>query len=893
VHRVIRLVSTLVLLAPLLAAAQAGSYTVAGRVVGPQEFVLPDASVKLLGANRILLGEARTGDDGWFQFAGLPAGRYEFRVEAKGFSPYQRVLDVPADTAEPLKVELHLAPVAFQVTVTGRHGEPEETLVEPASVRLRGAEELRQRDGAHLPRMLAEEPGILTQETTPGQGSPILRGQGAQTVLYLLDGIRFNNSIYRSGNTQYLGWVPASATDSVEVFLGPAGAQYGSDALGGAINVLTALLPPWTDRGAQWSAENAIFFSSADLAAGNALRASLAGPRASLSLTGSWRRHQGLRSGGGEDSHNSLTRFFGFTPEQVRATLGSRLVDTDYAQSSWTAKLGARFAAHQFLTFAWVQAEQYGLRRYDRLLGGEGRLRHDLAPQRLGFGYARYQKLGTGKLRSLEATFSVNRQTDGQTLQTRETSPQDREINRVTALGYLFSTSWAPIRRHSLTAGAEFYDEFVFGQRTEQRSGQLPVPSRPRFPNGTRYQALGVYLSDDWEVVAEKMLVENGVRSSYFRFRTDAEKSARGGAPPVPTATETFRDVTIHSGFSWFVRREWVVFGRVARGFRAPSVFDLGELGLTGGGFEVPPEEAVRLGAQVGDSAAPDASSTRQPWQQLGAEVLWSFEGGLRGKLRQVSGDVTLFDSELFDGIERRTLIVPGTVVGETIGGQVITGQDQAGRIFVDADPRPVVSRANIGRVRLYGLESTVRASWTAQWSSAFKAAWQRGTELDTGHPARRVAPLFFFASLRWSHSRGRVWLEGFAEVSGPQERLNPAELADPRTGALRTASGIRDFFHTTAQRLGLIANDRLRLTGETVEQVIARVLGPAGEAQPLFVRTNGFATVNFRGSVTLNQRNELSFALLNLTDANYRRHGSGFDAPGINLQVSYRWRFR
>ena len=50
---------------------------------------------------------------------------------------------------------------------------------------------------------------------------------------------------------------------------------------------------------------------------------------------------------------------------------------------------------------------------------------------------------------------------------------------------------------------------------------------------------------------------------------------------------------------------------------------------------------------------------------------------------------------------------------------------------------------------------------------------------------------------------------------------------------------------------------------------------------------------LNLRGAYVLNERNEILFALLNLTDANYRKHGSGFDAPGINLVISYRLKFR
>lgn len=874
--------------------AQTSHHTVSGMVTGPRGLPVIDASVKIFGANRVLIAEARTDEEGQFTIAPLAEGHYELRVEATGFSAFQRIIAVPLPPFEKLEVNLKLTPVEFEVTVTARHGAPEDTFFEPASVRIRGTRELIQREVSHLPRMLAEEPGILVQETTPGQGSPMLRGQAAQTVLYLLDGIRFNNSTYRSGHTQYLGWLPASAVDAVEVFLGPAATQYGSDALGGAINVMSALPPPWSDRKVTWGGESSTFFKSADLGAGGSLSAYIAGRNIAFTLVGSYARHQELRAGRGEDSHNSLTRFLGFTPEQVRVTLGSRLRDTDYAQTGYTAKLGVRLRSDQFLTLSWIQSEQYGVRRYDRLWGGEGHLRSDFLPQRLSFGYVRYQKIGVRRLQNLQATFSINQQTDGQISQTRETSSLGHELNRTTALGYLFSTTWVPAHAHTLTTGVELYDEYIFGKRTDTSSSGVTRQVRPRFPNGARYQSLGSYASDDWAAIPNKLLIESGLRFSYFRFKSRSAKNVFvNGVPTVPDATETFTDLTFNAGLAYSLIPSLVAFGRLARGFRAPTVFDLGEQGLTGGGFEVSPREAVAFNALIGDSAGSNAVSTGRDWRALRPEVLWSFEGGLRWKTRRLSGSLTLFDSEFDDSIQRRVLIVPSPVVSQSIGNETIIRQDEVGRIFVELDFRPVVSRANIGRVRIQGLEALLRVDWSEQWSSAFKAALQRGRELDTLNYARRISPDTFFASLRWNHPGGRFWLEGFTEISGPQTRLNPMELDDPRIGAWRTAESIAGFSNFAARRLGLIENDRLQLTGETLDEVIARVLGSALEGKPLFDLTKGFATLNLRGAYILDERNEILFAFMNITDMNYRKHGSGFDAPGINFTISYRLKFR
>jgi outer membrane receptor protein involved in Fe transport len=308
--------------------------------------------------------------------------------------------------------------------------------------------------------------------------------------------------------------------------------------------------------------------------------------------------------------------------------------------------------------------------------------------------------------------------------------------------------------------------------------------------------------------------------------------------------------------------------------------------------FEVSPSEALAFDALIGDSAASNATSTANLWQRLEPEVLWSFEGGLRWSASKFSGGLTFFDSEIFNSIQHRTLIVPTSVVGKIIGGQTIVAQDEEGRIFVEQDPRPVVSRANIGRIRIHGLESSVRVNWTNQWSSVIGASLHRGRELDTGNFARRIAPDNLHASLRWIARSGWFWLAIFTEMSGPQTRLNPAELNDPRIGGFRTRETIANFFNFTARRLGLIENDRLRITGETLDEVIARVLGDNSSGSPLFGRTKGFATLNLRGTYRLDDRNELFFAFTNITDLNYRKHGSGFDASGVNVSISYRVHF-
>jgi hemoglobin/transferrin/lactoferrin receptor protein len=90
-----------------------------------------------------------------------------------------------------------------------------------------------------LPQVFREVPGAMVQETSPGQGSPYVRGFTGFRNLMLLDGVRLNNSVFRSGPNQYWSTIDVLAVDHIEIVKGPKSALYGSDAIGGTAQVFT------------------------------------------------------------------------------------------------------------------------------------------------------------------------------------------------------------------------------------------------------------------------------------------------------------------------------------------------------------------------------------------------------------------------------------------------------------------------------------------------------------------------------------------------------------------------------------------------------------------------------------------------------------------------------
>jgi len=87
--------------------------------------------------------------------------------------------------------------------------------------------------------LLYQAGGVHVQKTQAGGGSPVIRGFEANRILLVVDGVRMNNAIYRSGHLQNSITVDQNSLERTELIFGPSSVAYGSDALGGVIHFYT------------------------------------------------------------------------------------------------------------------------------------------------------------------------------------------------------------------------------------------------------------------------------------------------------------------------------------------------------------------------------------------------------------------------------------------------------------------------------------------------------------------------------------------------------------------------------------------------------------------------------------------------------------------------------
>jgi len=189
------------------------------------------------GLERVVAGSS----DGTFALPQLGAGRYAVTVSAPGFAAATETLDVPG--AATLAFTLSPAPVLEQVTVVSasRQEELRDTLNTRVDVITRSRID---ETGGHetVGEILREVPGVVTRRgsETAGAAGEQIQGIDSRQVLVLLDGqpIVGARGIKRGGLLN-LDRQSTARLDRVEVVKGAASALYGSEAIGGIINLIT------------------------------------------------------------------------------------------------------------------------------------------------------------------------------------------------------------------------------------------------------------------------------------------------------------------------------------------------------------------------------------------------------------------------------------------------------------------------------------------------------------------------------------------------------------------------------------------------------------------------------------------------------------------------------
>ncbi|MDQ3180213.1 MAG: TonB-dependent receptor plug domain-containing protein, partial [Acidobacteriota bacterium] len=328
-----------------------------GSVTDQNGAVVVGARVFLLNSTTRMEKITTTDAGGAFTFDKVTTGNYQIRVAAEGFA--QNITPVQVTTAGISNLEIALTIGESNVTVTAELGRAENLANVPQAVSVITTDEILERSRSVLAQVGKEEAGLNVQSTSPTLGAVVVRGLTGKNVVNFVDGIRYTNSAQRGGINTFFNLNEPSNLQSVEVLRGPNSAQYGSDSLGGTVNLLSRTPVFGTDE-AEFHGEINPFFNSADNSFGSSAFLSYGTNKFGGYVNLAGRRINTLRPADGLDSHAAVTRFLGLPSSIIN---GSRLPDTAFTQYGGAFRLNYAPTDDQQIIFHYQRSQQDGGKR--------------------------------------------------------------------------------------------------------------------------------------------------------------------------------------------------------------------------------------------------------------------------------------------------------------------------------------------------------------------------------------------------------------------------------------------------------------------------------------------------------------------------------------------------
>lgn len=588
----------------------------------------------------------------------------------------------------------------------------------PRSVSVITGREIRRRNYRTVPEALNEMTGVLVQETNYGGGSPFIRGMVGNRILILIDGARLNSSVFRLGPVQYLNTIDVEQVERIEVVRGPGSVLYGSDALGGVINVVTR--SPAIDEGTPpLRTRLRTRFSSADRSGVGRLGFQGRAGRFGFLGGASLKQFGDLRAGGGAGPQRH----------------------SGYNETDGDLKLAWEPRERHRVEFAASKARLDDVSRSDLLALGSN-LRYEWAPQQREMLALRYsaRKAAPG-IDSLQATVVHQRQFERLfTVASAAPDTGTRAEDLVGSTGILVEMGSRLGERQRLTYGFDSYRERIASRRLQ---AHLPSGTwawqRGNYPDGTHagYSAAYLQHESDW---GGRVQLTLGIR--YSRDTIDSQQSdPRTGDIPLHSVVD---DWTKSAAVSVRLGGGLSLVGQAAEGFRAPNVNDATIIGLTGARFEIP-------------------NANLKP------EYVVNYETGVRWTHRGLAAQLAAFRSAYSNLIDRAEAAYLG-MDWLDVNQNGVREKTEPG----------IYQRANIGRALVRGVEFEAEAELSRHWSLRANTSWIEGHDRVARTPLSRIPPVMGVAAVRWTPRAG-VWAEVYSLAAGRQSRLSPGDKTDHR----------------------------------------------------------------------------------------------------------------
>jgi iron complex outermembrane recepter protein len=215
------------------AAAAQQPTRIAGLVVDEAGVPIARAEVRLVETGRSVL----TAADGAFALDLARGGAVRLEATRLGYAPVRVTVEAASEGAVGVTIRMRPTPLFLPEVLVTAMPSPGSTAELARSATQLSGRALERRLTGSVAGTLAEEPGIAVRWNGPGAATPVVRGLSGERVVVLQDGQR-TADLSGTADDHMLTIDPLTAR-RIEVVRGPAALLYGSNALGGVVNVLT------------------------------------------------------------------------------------------------------------------------------------------------------------------------------------------------------------------------------------------------------------------------------------------------------------------------------------------------------------------------------------------------------------------------------------------------------------------------------------------------------------------------------------------------------------------------------------------------------------------------------------------------------------------------------
>jgi len=654
----------------------------------------------------------------------------------------------------PLSAQNFLEPLVITATRSGLGADDV-----PYSLSVLDSDHLSENARRTLPDALQYTPGVLVQKTAHGHGSPFIRGFTGRQNLLMVDGVRINNSTFRSGPVQYWSTIDALSIDRIELVRSQGSVLYGSDAIGGTVNAFTKSSDFLSRPDGQAYQNGSAYYEYRSNGSGSHVgrletEAGVGGK------FGVWLGLSFKEFGDIEDSSVGLMRGTGYPEEDLDFSF-------DYAVTPDST-----------LTLAHQYVNQDDISRWHRTLNNPGWnhggqiaapgtwIANDYDQER-SLTYLRYagaDNRADAPIKNWSATLSYQDVADSEfqnRLPAGGTSIRRSHID-VRTLGFDLTLE-SEIGPGSLVYGFDYYHDEV--DSTGSTNNPAGTNFREALPiaDDSGYDLFGVFAQYQWKPT-ERLDLSGGLRYTYARAELGRFTDSTG--TPRADESQSLDSFVGSVRGLYHIDDSWSLFGGISQAFRAPNLDDL----------------SGNLTSLAGTTAL---GST-----DVNPEEFLTYELGLRRSSGNFSLQTAVFYTDISDVITAVRVPPPG--------GATIT--------------------TNGGDGYIYGVE--LEGSWRfhPQWTLTGFASWQEGrseTPAFIGgptveRPMTRQLPLTGSLALRWTSESEKYWVEGRVLAANKEDRITPADQAADNQ---RIPTGGTPGYIVTSLRAGWQVNERLHLT--------------------------------------------------------------------------------